>query len=395
MAAAMLRKGSRWSTSSGRRPVMPTSPAHGSRSRIASTQIVAKGRNPVPKEIRFTTWTLRYNRMFWLTVDADGGALGACPRQRDARREQHPAHDRERDGAAPGVRRRPRAVRTGDEGQRPHRRRIGSAAGRRVRSLPVRRARQGGRRLEGRRTAARHAPKKHGPAGPIDDAFMDGFMFVRPTGTAVVARRWGSGRRSRRTTPSANGCTSSAASRVCRQDSDVTAADIAAHNLVLFGDPSSNAVYKRIADRLPIRGRPTAWSCGGETFLEGSRAGVHLPEPAEPDKYMVDQQRLHVPRSVEQRHAVARSSRTGPSSTSPKAGEQLPVSAALRRVAGILRRKLDTEGAVQALTGDGTWHMAHGTWHMAKRAHDKGQIGHGETGFEHLLSSIYHLPFAI
>ena len=33
-------------------------------------QLVATGRNAVPKEIRFTTWMLRYNTMFWLTVDA-------------------------------------------------------------------------------------------------------------------------------------------------------------------------------------------------------------------------------------------------------------------------------------------------------------------------------------
>ena len=33
-------------------------------------QLAAKGRNPVPKEVRFTTWMLRYNRMFWVTVDA-------------------------------------------------------------------------------------------------------------------------------------------------------------------------------------------------------------------------------------------------------------------------------------------------------------------------------------
>jgi pimeloyl-ACP methyl ester carboxylesterase len=32
-------------------------------------RIAAAGRNAVPKEIRFTTWMLRYNRMFWLTVD--------------------------------------------------------------------------------------------------------------------------------------------------------------------------------------------------------------------------------------------------------------------------------------------------------------------------------------
>ena len=32
-------------------------------------QLAAKGRHPSPNEIRFTTWTLKYNSMFWLTLD--------------------------------------------------------------------------------------------------------------------------------------------------------------------------------------------------------------------------------------------------------------------------------------------------------------------------------------
>src|SRR5437667_9166352 len=32
--------------------------------------IAARGRNPVPARVRFTTWTLRYNRMCWVSVDA-------------------------------------------------------------------------------------------------------------------------------------------------------------------------------------------------------------------------------------------------------------------------------------------------------------------------------------
>jgi len=31
--------------------------------------LMAQGRNPMPKKVRFTTWTLRYNRMAWITVD--------------------------------------------------------------------------------------------------------------------------------------------------------------------------------------------------------------------------------------------------------------------------------------------------------------------------------------
>src|SRR5258706_4920093 len=31
--------------------------------------IVARGREPLPKTVRFTTWTLRYNQMSWVRVD--------------------------------------------------------------------------------------------------------------------------------------------------------------------------------------------------------------------------------------------------------------------------------------------------------------------------------------
>ena len=31
--------------------------------------IAAKGRDPMPRKVRFTTWTLRYNQMEWITVD--------------------------------------------------------------------------------------------------------------------------------------------------------------------------------------------------------------------------------------------------------------------------------------------------------------------------------------
>src|SRR5262249_33939834 len=34
--------------------------------------IAARGRNPVPPRVRFTTWTLRYNQMLWVTVDGLG-----------------------------------------------------------------------------------------------------------------------------------------------------------------------------------------------------------------------------------------------------------------------------------------------------------------------------------
>ena len=38
-----------------------------------------------------------------------------------------------------------------------------------------------------------------------------------------------------------------------KDDKDVTDADIASHNLVLWGDPSSNAILARIAGKLPVQ----------------------------------------------------------------------------------------------------------------------------------------------
>ena len=34
--------------------------------------IAERGRDPYPRKVRFTTWTLAYNQMKWVTVDALG-----------------------------------------------------------------------------------------------------------------------------------------------------------------------------------------------------------------------------------------------------------------------------------------------------------------------------------
>jgi hypothetical protein len=72
-----------------------------------------------------------------------------------------------------------------------------------------------------------------------------------------------------------------------KKDTDVTAADIAASNIALFGDPSSNAVYKRIASRLPIQWRPGGVTVGRNTFPAGHAPVFIFPNPLNPKKYVV------------------------------------------------------------------------------------------------------------
>ena len=61
------------------------------------------------------------------------------------------------------------------------------------------------------------------------------------------------GRTPRCGTPWTTGGASSGATRALKDDKDVTEADIAAHNLILWGDPASNSVLAKIAGKLPVQ----------------------------------------------------------------------------------------------------------------------------------------------
>jgi hypothetical protein len=128
--------------------------------------------------------------------------------------------------------------------------------------------------------------KVHGLQGPIDDAFLDSFVFVSPTGTPVV--------------PSVAGWIATEEKHAItewrrqfrgeaqvREDKDVTDADIAASNLVLWGDPGSNKILARIAPRLPVQ-----WDAQGVAFHGNRYPDTHVPlliypNPLNPRKYVV------------------------------------------------------------------------------------------------------------
>ncbi|WP_425616919.1 alpha/beta hydrolase-fold protein [Anatilimnocola sp. NA78] len=129
--------------------------------------------------------------------------------------------------------------------------------------------------------------KKHGLTGPIDDAFMDSFLFVAPTGKAwnELPAQWSTSeltrakehwRRHFRGVP-----------RV-KNDSQMTPDDLARHNLVLWGDPGSNAVLAQIAAKLPIKWTAEQVQVGGASFPANQHAVVAIyPNPLNPKKYVV------------------------------------------------------------------------------------------------------------
>jgi hypothetical protein len=73
-----------------------------------------------------------------------------------------------------------------------------------------------------------------------------------------------------------------------KDDTAVTDADIASSNLILWGDPQSNKVLARIADKLPVRWAADAIELGARRFPSATNAPIMIyPNPLNPKKYVV------------------------------------------------------------------------------------------------------------
>ncbi len=248
-------------------------------------ELATRGRNPSPAEIRFTTWMLRYNKMFWITVDAmgeewqrarvnakiDGNTIAATTSNVTALRLDF----------APGLA-------PFSAGSKPvikiDNATITLPAVASDRSLKTGLVRNGTTWKIGELPAGLR--KATGLQGPIDDAFMDRFVIVRPTGTPL-SEATGKWAREQADYTISEWVHFFRGEPIVKNDSEISSDDIAGSNLALFGDPSSNAIYKRIADRLPIRWRPEGVVVGDEKF-DANHAPVFIfPNPLNPRKYVV------------------------------------------------------------------------------------------------------------
>ena len=130
--------------------------------------------------------------------------------------------------------------------------------------------------------------KKHGLQGPIDDAFLDSFLFVRPTGKAwnEMAGKWSEAELTRAIEHWRRQFRGQA--RV-KNDVDVTQADMESANIVLWGDPGSNGVLAKIAEKLPIQWTTESISAGKERkFPADKHALIAIyPNPLHPYRYVV------------------------------------------------------------------------------------------------------------
>ena len=73
-----------------------------------------------------------------------------------------------------------------------------------------------------------------------------------------------------------------------KDDTAIDDADIASSNLILWGDPSSNAVLKKIVDRLPIRWSEKLLTIGTRSFSDPNDIPLLIyPNPLNLKRYIV------------------------------------------------------------------------------------------------------------
>ncbi len=256
--------------------------------RLAS--IESAGRPIVPRQVRFVTWTLRYAKAHWVTLQAleEHWRQARC----EARVESGGIHiDRLENVRALTLRFDPGTCPVEMLG--PVSIRI---AGKELEAAPVASDRSWEAHLvrgdtgtwEVAATPLRErVSKRPGLQGPIDDAFMDSFLFVTPSGkhqyegVAEFVQReldhavthWRQQFRGE--------------VRI-KRDSEVTEEDIARHHLVLWGDPSSNSLLTRTVAKLPVTWTREICGAGSRTFDATHHALLFIqPNPLHPERYVV------------------------------------------------------------------------------------------------------------
>jgi len=257
---------------------------------------VAKGLEHTRKELRFVTWTLKYNRCHWLELLALGEhyerAEIIAKAANDGSVEVSLAKNITQFAIHP-----PMLTATNDrlvriEGQevrvpgfRPNFRSPGA--------IPVTHGqvfrKEAGKWKHGGPRFGLPDGKRPGVQGPIDDAFASPFLCVRGTGTpwnpAVGAWADASLRRF-----AYEWARYVRGDLPVKNDTDVTEADVRTKHLILFGDPGNNPWIAKALPKLPLTWTRDTVKLGTEQHAAKDHAPVLInasPFPGAGDRYVV------------------------------------------------------------------------------------------------------------
>ncbi|HWL10347.1 MAG TPA: prolyl oligopeptidase family serine peptidase [Planctomicrobium sp.] len=249
------------------------------------------GRVAVPPSIRFTTFTLKYNQCGWITIDSLGEHWTAANVHADLVNPESPSGITIKTHNVTGLtlqfdkQNNPftdaKEVSVGLDGQL-----FSGLNASQFESLRL--AKEFGKwKIVTEAPPENRLVKRHNLQGPIDDALMDSFLFVQPTGEFASSdvKTWV---HEEMTRAARNWQRQMRGEARLKQDTTITDADIRDHNLILWGCPQSNSLMKRVLDQLPVE-----WSSSrlvvGQKQYDPARDVLVLvyPNPLNPDRYIV------------------------------------------------------------------------------------------------------------
>ena len=244
-------------------------------------KIAATGRDETPREIRFSTYTLRYPAAAWVSL------AGLAKHWERADLTARYADDGTATVTTKNV--------TGLSITLPRLRTVtldGQALTVPASSpspLPAHFSRNTAGQWSLRTPADTTLRKSPGLTGPIDDAFMEPFVFVRPTGQPLNALlgAWTTGELAHATKLWRDIFRGDAP---VKDDTALTDADLAAKNLILWGDPASNRVLARLlaTGKLPLTWDGQSLTLRGQTYAAAHHAPILIfPNPLNPSRYVV------------------------------------------------------------------------------------------------------------
>jgi hypothetical protein len=249
--------------------------------------IAEGGRAILPTELKFETYTLRYNRSFWITIEGmrEHWSRARVEAELDAAKGVRLTTSGVtsltlsiQPGTSPFDETKPVAI----DIDRTH---VYGAKPLTDKSWTVHLAKlvDGWVVVKGFGTELR---KQHGLQGPIDDAFLDRFIMVKPTGSPMneVVGKFADREMQHAITHWRQQFRGEA---LAKDDKAITDADIANSNLVLWGDPSSNVVLAKIADKLPLKWTKDGVIAGSQTFDASHVPVLIYPNPLNPTRYVV------------------------------------------------------------------------------------------------------------
>lgn len=229
-----------------------------------------------PDHLRFLTYTTRFNKSHWATVDEmftlyDRAEVEAIRTEGRSKYEV-----RTKNIARLTLREMEKAVEVSIDGQKVA-----------VKGVPVLRFARNAQGWELSQAEPTGLRKVHALQGPIEDAFMDPFLLVRPTGMPWNKAAHEQSLRVMERFDKLYAKHLRAHPRV-KDDKDVTPQDLQRYHVIVFGDPGSNRLLARLVGRLPMQWSKDRVGFGAET-LSTSEAlpALIYPNPLNPKKYVV------------------------------------------------------------------------------------------------------------